>query len=373
MPEPQTSLTHEAVESRLRRVRAAMVERDVDVLVLTTSPDLHYLLGLQVPFNQRLTAAVVTPTSDPVQLWTSALQAASFDGPGRQVNTWDSDPDAVVELARAVRSTRPRRVGIDEALGTTRVLALHDQLGAVSTLVSAQQTMADARQVKDHHEVELVAQAVQRLEDSWQLLCGTPLAGSTELDVSRRLREILLAQGMDSVAWTDVASGPNAAEALHHGDQRRIREGDALVVDLAGAYRGYHADICKTVSVGPPPDGLAEAYRQVRRALDLAVAAIRPGVSCHDVDAVARNALREPGGPWRFTHRLGHGIGLSAQEAPSLEPGSDSVLQAGQTLAVEPGLYLAGVWGVRLEDNVMVTPTGVVRWGRVEQELTEVT
>jgi D-alanyl-D-alanine dipeptidase len=176
-------------------------------------------------------------------------------------------------------------------------------------------------------------------------------------------------EGCDAAAFGIVASGPNAASPHHHPGERVISEGDSVVVDFGGTVDGYCSDTTRTFHVGPPSAEYVEVYEVVKAAQQAGVDAVRPGVAAQDVDAVARRVIDDAGyGKW-FIHRLGHGIGLDVHEDPYLVNGNEQVLEPGMTFSVEPGIYLPGKLGVRIEDIVHCTPDGADRLNASSREL----
>jgi D-alanyl-D-alanine dipeptidase len=199
-----------------------------------------------------------------------------------------------------------------------------------------------------------------------------PFRGRRELDVAADLDRLLRAHGHGRVDFTIVGSGPNAASPHHGASERRIEHGDAVVLDFGGVADGYCSDITRTVFVGEPSAEQAAVYGIVREAQQAAFEAVRPGVAAQDVDRAARAVIADAGYGERFVHRTGHGIGLEIHEPPYIVEGNATPLAAGMTFSDEPGIYLPGRFGVRIEDQVVVTEDGAERLNEATRDLTVV-
>ena len=186
-------------------------------------------------------------------------------------------------------------------------------------------------------------------------------AGRTEAEVAADITEAIVAEGHSDVAFVIVGSGPNGADPHHECSDRRLQPGDVVVVDIGGSVEpGYNSDCTRTYSVGEPDPKIAEQYAVLQRAQAAAVAAVRPGVTAEQVDAAARDILADAGLGEYFVHRTGHGIGLSVHEEPYIVAGNRRPLAEGMAFSVEPGVYLPGRWGARIEDIVIVTADGAL-------------
>ncbi|HJY32086.1 MAG TPA: M24 family metallopeptidase, partial [Actinomycetota bacterium] len=197
-----------------------------------------------------------------------------------------------------------------------------------------------------------------------------PFAGRAETELAAELDRLLREHGHQRVDFTIVGSGPNGASGHHEPGERRIGPGDAVVMDFGGVRDDYCSDITRTVFVGEPTDEQREVYAIVRAAQQAAFEAVRPGVAAQDVDRAARAVITEAGYGDRFVHRTGHGIGLEIHEPPYIVEGDETPLEAGMTFSDEPGIYLEGRFGVRIEDQLAVTPDGAERLNEAPREVT---
>ena len=192
--------------------------------------------------------------------------------------------------------------------------------------------------------------------------------GATELDVAEAAAAAFRAKGCEEVLFTIVAGGPNGAFPHHHSGRRALDAGDAVVIDIGARLNGYASDITRMAFVGAPNERYLEVHRVVEAAVQAGLGATRAGATCHDVDAAARGAIEEAGFGEYFVHRTGHGLGLSVHEPPWIMRGEDVELRVGMVHSIEPGIYLPGEFGVRLEEIVHVTADGCERFSRLSRE-----
>jgi len=213
--------------------------------------------------------------------------------------------------------------------------------------------------VKDPGEVARIEAACAIADDALAEVLALVGEGTTERALALALDAAMVARGAEAPSFdTIVASGPASALPHHHPDQRRIVAGDLVVIDFGALVDGYHSDMTRTFVVGEPTAEQVRLYEVVASAQAAGVAAVRPGVTAQQVDAACRDAIEAAGWGERFTHGTGHGLGLLIHENPWINAASVEVLTPGVVLTVEPGVYLASSGGVRVEDTVLVTPSG---------------
>jgi Xaa-Pro aminopeptidase len=231
--------------------------------------------------------------------------------------------------------------------------------------------MRDLRVRKDPTELERLAEASRRHDLVFDDLCadGT-LVGSTENEITARIRSLMAHHDLADVAWIDVSAGPDTASALHAGGDRPVQSGDPVVIDFAGAWEGYFGDICRTPIAGEPALELTAIYAVVLEAIETAFDGIRPGMTAQAVDQLARGVIDAHDYGEFFVHRLGHGVGVSPHEHPYLVPGNADPLESGMTFSIEPGIYIPERFGIRIEDIVAVTASGARRLNNARRELT---
>ena len=343
---------------RLARVRAAMADQGVDVLLLSVGHDLPYLTGYLAMPLERLTMLVV-PRAGDATLVVPRLEAPRVTPqPGVfELLPWGETEDPVAIVARLAAAARTAAIG-----DQTWARFLVDLLPRLSSTAfrRAVDVVGPLRMRKDTAEIDALAAAGAAADRvAAQLHSGEiPLAGRTEAQVSADISARLLAEGHDVVNFAIVAAGENAASPHHHAGPRVIRDGEIVLTDFGGTMNGYCSDITRCVFLGDPPADIADAYAVLHEAQQAAVAAGVVGVPCQEVDRVARSIISAAGFGEYFVHRTGHGIGMEAHEDPYMVEGNDAPLAAGHAFSVEPGIYIEGHWGMRLEDIVVATDDG---------------
>jgi D-alanyl-D-alanine dipeptidase len=355
--------------TRLDRAARAAADAGLDGLVVTPGADLRYLAGYQpIVVTERLTALVVVAGREPVLVVPSLERPDAERSPAAalvRLVDWADGTEPYTEVAALLGAGR---FGISDAAWAAHVLALQRAEPAVE-LVALSEALPTLRAVKEPEELDALARAAAAADAAFADLLRVPFGGRAEREVAGDLREALLAHGHDTVEFTLVASGPNGANPHYEDDSRTIEQGDLVVLDFGGRVDGYYSDITRTVAVGEPSAEQREVYDVVRAAQQAGVDAVAPGVACEDVDRAARAVIEEAGYGERFIHRTGHGIGAEVHEPPYLVAGNRLTLEPGMTFSVEPGIYLPGRFGVRVEDIVAVTEDGVRRLNEATRDL----
>ena len=356
---------------RLARARAGLLGKGAGALLIGIGSDLRYLTGYAAHPLERLTMLVL-PGSGSASLVAPRLEAmAAAASPAGaadlvEVVAWDEtdNPHELVAGLLATSGVDPAaRLLVDPGLWAMHVLALQRALPGRDFGLATEVTR-ELRMVKSADEVERLRRAAHAADRVVTQIAAGRLVGRTESDVSREVRERLIAEGHAAAPFAIVASGPNSASPHHDAGERTIQPGDPIVLDIGGILDGYGSDTTRTLWVtggdaghAPSPEFLA-VFDLVRRAHADATAAVRPGIACGELDGIARSVIADGGYGEAFIHRLGHGIGLEGHEEPYLVAGNDEPLRAGFAFSIEPGIYLAGRFGVRIEDIVVCTDTG---------------
>jgi Xaa-Pro aminopeptidase len=366
------------VVSRLDRARAAMRTAAVDALVVTHLPNIRYLTGFAG------TAGIVVLTADTCALIVDfryqtvarALVAADADL-SRLVTVVVPERSYDDTLAEVLRGCRARRIGIEAAsMPVSRFNRLSSALAAAAptplrspdgcpALVPTERLIETGRAVKDDAEIATLREAGRRLREAAPEIVSLARPGRSEIDVAGDIDLALRRAGFERPAFeTIVASGPNSALPHARPGSRVLEAGDGVVLDFGGVYDGYCVDLTRTVQLGDAGADFRRVFAAVAEAQQAAIAAVRPGVLASTVDGAARAALDRYGLGEAFGHGTGHGLGLEVHEDPRigrpLAGHPDAVLQAGMVFTIEPGVYLEGVGGVRIEDDVLVTGDGCV-------------
>ena len=359
---------------RMQRVRERMVEVGIDALLLSLGADLPWLTGYTAMPLERLTMLVL-PADGDATLVVPRLEAPRVvERPGVfEVLPWreGDDPSAIVAGLVGSRS----RLAISDRAWSTFLLQLQRLVPGASWTVGSAVT-GPLRAVKDAAEIEalrVASAAADRV--ATQLLAGAiPLIGRTEGEVSKDIGARLIAEGHAHVNFAIVGSGPNSASPHHEPAGRVIGPCESVVCDFGGTWNatdgaGYCSDITRTVFTGEPPAEFVELYDVLEGAQAAAVAAAVVGARCEEVDDVARGHITDGGFGDAFIHRTGHGIGLEEHEDPYIVSGNDVALAPGHAFSVEPGIYLAGRYGARIEDIVVAAEGGPDALNHVDHRL----
>jgi Xaa-Pro aminopeptidase len=359
-----------------------MHAKGVDFLVVGPSADLVYLAGMHSRPSERMTLFVLSQEG-PAHVILPAFEAALLpDLPeGTHVHTWgESDNPArlTATLLAGHGHSHPGgfhcTVAVGERLWATFLLALQAELPRAS-FTSAASVMTPLRQLKDAEEIGWLIRSGAAADNVFAQIVARPFAGRTEREVAQEIAHLLEAQGLHLDHLPIVAAGPNSASPHHHAGERRIVPGDAIVLDFGGTLNGYFSDITRTVFVGDAPDPDSEeirVYNLVATAQAAAANSARLGMTCEALDQVARDIIDAAGYGEYFNHRLGHGVGLDGHEPPYLVSGNSTPLQAGMVFSIEPGVYIPGRFGVRIEDTVALTDEGVHSFNHAPKAVTVV-
>ena len=354
---------------RIARLQTQMNEQSVDVVLLSSGPDLPYFSGYEAVPLERLTMLVV-PSEGECVLVVPKLEAARVEEGPFELVPWEETADPLRLVARAAGPTR--RAAIGDHTWSAFLVGLQAEMPNTTWTLASTLTKA-LRIRKDPAEIESLRQAAAAVD---RVMARVPLevgfSGRTEREIARDFAELTVAEGHD-MAWAPiVASGPNGASPHHEPGDRTVEEGELVVCDFGGRVGGYHSDTTRTVVVGEPSSRQAEVHALVMAANEAARAAVAPGVSCEDVDRAARRVIVDGGFGENFIHRTGHGIGLEIHEHPYIVEGNDLALEEGMAFSIEPGIYLPGEFGVRIEDIVACGSDGVDDLNRAERRLARV-
>jgi Xaa-Pro aminopeptidase len=334
-----------------------MGERGLDALIAVSTSDLGYLMG-HVPKAIDLPTFLVIPAEGQPTLLIAKFEEPSlpdFQG-GIETITYEDSDGPFALLAQLVPGTT---VAISNRTWAAAMLRVQSELPHV-TFLPADAILRELRMCKDEAELQLLREAGHRTDRAIERLLSERFEGTTESSRVRRLKSHLADEGLDAV-MAIIASGPNSASPQHCVSERVIQSGDMVVIDCGGVYCGYYSDAARTIYVGrgQPTAAMRSVHDTVRRAQQTAVSSVVPGAAAESVDKVARDIIREAGHADTFMHRTGHGVGLDVHEEPFIVAGDATVLRQGMVFTVEPGVYVAGHFGVRIEDTVAVTADGV--------------
>jgi D-alanyl-D-alanine dipeptidase len=347
-----------------------MAREGVDFLLVSPSSDMVYLAGCHLAPSERPALLILAPAGPPTLL-VPALELPSLAGLAEPfvVRGWGEADDPLVQLRELLGKVGSRCVlAISDQLWASFLLRLQASLPK-ARFIPASKLLRGLRMVKSAEEIALLKEAAARADRVFQQVLSNGVAGLTEKGLSTRIASLMLQEGFDQVEFRIVAAGENGASPHHFPTERRLGPGDGVVLDFGGAYGGYYADLSRTICVGQPGSELRRVYEVVREAQEAGVQAVRPGTSAEEVDRAAREVIVGAGYGEYFIHRTGHGIGLDVHEEPYIGRGSATALEVGMTFTVEPGIYIPGRLGVRIEDVVLVTEEGAQRLNQSPREL----
>lgn len=367
MPAPFTADDYRA---RMERAARAAADAGLAGLLVAPGPDLVWFTGYApTAETERLTLLVVAPGREPV-LVVPTLEAPDAEkaagAPALTLRDWTDGVDPYAATAALLDGSG--RYGISDNAWALHLLGLQKALPGTA-YASLTDALPMLRAVKDAAEVELLAAAGAAADAAFEEIRKVRFAGRRESAVAADLADLLRRYGHAQVDFTIVASGPNGADPHHEAGTRVIRDGDMVVLDFGGLRDGYGSDTSRTVHVGEPTEEERRVHDIVREAQEAGYRAVRPGVPCEEVDRAARAVITEAGYGEYFIHRTGHGIGVTTHEPPYMIEGERQPLVPGMCFSVEPGIYLPGRFGVRIEDIVTVTENGGRRLNDTTREM----
>ena len=348
----------------MARATEEAAAQDLAAIVIAPSPDMAYLAGYTPMPMERPTFLVLRPGAVPAMIVPQLERPLATESPAGELVelvAWDdgSDPyEAATLLLPALG-----RIAAGDRMWAAHLLGLQGAVPGAS-FEAASPVLGKLRSVKDAQELEVLRRAGAAADEAFRQICDLAFQGRTERQIAAEIAELLVTNGHDRADFAIVASGSNAASPHHEATERAIEIGEAVLLDFGGELSGYFSDTSRTVVVGEPPAGFDDVYHVVQEAQEAGFLAVRPGVPAQDIDRASRSLIVDAGYGDRFIHRTGHGIGLEVHEPPYLVEGNDSPLEPGMTFSIEPGIYLPGRFGVRIEDIVVVTDDGAERLNR---------
>jgi Xaa-Pro dipeptidase len=351
-------------QARLDKLTASLQTSGLDAVILNPGPTMKYLTGVAFHLMERPVVLLVAPGKDPalilpelelpkVDLFPYKIQAFAY---GENPSEWDN---AFRNAAQAL-GLDGKRIGVEPR--QLRLLEFrHVKAGAPEAeYPDASEALTRLRLKKDKAEVDAMRRAVKIAQDALEATIPQIKIGMAERDIASELVMQLLKHGSDSeMPFAPIVSGgPNAANPHASPSERKLQAGDLLVVDWGAAYGGYISDLTRTFAVGEVDDECNKIHKIVQESNAAGRAAGKPGAPCAAVDKAARDVIEKAGYGKYFTHRTGHGIGMEGHEDPYMRGDNMQLLEPGMAYTVEPGIYLTGRNGVRIEDNVVITETG---------------
>jgi Xaa-Pro dipeptidase len=357
---------------RIEKVQEEMRRQEFEYLVLGPSSNMFYFTGLKTSADERLQLLLIPASGTPdVILPEMYKDKANEVIAGRfPLFTWPDQQDPVELVKKTVQKADYHRIAVDDTLWSSHFISVM-QVFQECTFAPASLVIDPLRQFKDDQEIMLLAKSGELADMVMEKVREEIRPGISEKELAGFI-ELSYRQLADDIAFKPiVASGPNGASPHHSSGERKFKVGDFIVVDCGGMHNGYCSDITRTFCLGKADGKMKKVYQAVRDANEKAFDTIAQVCSGEEADAAAREVITSTGYGPNFTHRTGHGIGLDVHEAPYLVAGNKEKILPGMVFSVEPGIYLNGRFGVRIEDIVAVTATGPQRLNRFSRELIE--
>lgn len=367
-----------ACQGRVARFRELMDARGYDAAIIRNNSDLRWLTGAERTFDDECAhTALVTP--DGLWLHTDSRYFGTFLDRLGEGTAWKVDMERLHGAAWAaerIRQTRSRVVAVEDTLDLAFFDRLQEECAKRSVACLTPRLhgdLMDLRMVKDDQELALLRRAQEITDDAFDHICAYIRPGQTELQIRAELESYMLSHGADALSFGSIiASGENGANPHALPGERVVGEGDLIVMDYGAGYRDYHADMTRTVCVGHASEEQKRVYDVVRAANEACEAAAKAGVIGADIHRLAQKVIADAGYGDYFNHGLGHGVGIDIHERPSFGLAFDAPVPAGSVVTVEPGIYLPGKFGIRLEDTGVVDEEGYHPFGRSTHDLVEV-
>jgi Xaa-Pro aminopeptidase len=359
----------------MKRAVELMKEKNIKALILSPSANMYYLTGFNTFPGERLLVNILTDTGESIfivpKLYESEVrEKAEFD----QVISWNDtqNPADIVKSIAESNSLNNCTIAIEDTMWFTAFDKIFNSLKDVH-YVHAAEIIGELRQHKTSLEGEKMRNASHTADKALENILHKIRPGLTEIEVRDMLEAEMKKLGATGPSFqTIIGSGPNSAQCHYGTGDRVLQEGDALVMDFGCLVDNYCSDMTRTIVIGQASDKFMSVYAILKRAQQNAIDKVKPGVKASEVDYAARKYISDKGYGEYFIHRTGHGIGLEVHEMPYITESSDVILKPGMVFSIEPGIYLDGEFGMRIEDLVMVTEDGVEVLNQFTKELIEI-
>lgn len=344
------------MNERIVKLQNALLAQNIDLVAIGPTTNMRYLAGYAPHPDERLCLLLIT--ADKVKVVMPALNVENWLAhTSIEPITWEDSEGPARALTAALSDLpAPKRLAFDGATRADFLIPLLETTQPEQVL-SANSLIAPLRLRKSASEIEALQEAAAQADRAMQAAINACEPGVSEAEVAWETEAFFRRDGAESVEFTLIASGPNGAFPHHHSGKRRLQKGDAIIIDIGASLHGYKSDITRMVFLGEPTSDFHAVYAAVLAANEAGRAAVRPGVAAQEIDRATRRVLDKAGYGEYFIHRTGHGIGLDGHEAPWIMEGNEEILAPGMTFSIEPGVYLPGRFGVRIEDIVVVTET----------------
>lgn len=346
------------IEARLRGLRRRLTDTNEPAILVTANANLRYLTGFDGVIDDGINGACLV-TAEHARFYTDHryAEAARNAAAGTPWEVRIQKENLYIEICDELIAEGIDSLMLESSVPYGRFTFISEQFRGAVRVVD--HYVEELRQIKELAEIERIARAAAIADEAFDHICGVMAPQMTEAEVALELEFFMRRRGSDGIAFDPiVASGPNGARPHAIPGQRELERGDLVVLDFGARVGGYRSDMTRTVAIGEISDDLKRLYDAVLAANEAGIAAVRAGMPCVEVDRAAREVLDQRGLGDRFTHGLGHGVGLDVHEMPTVGPRSTQSLREGAVVTVEPGVYVEGLAGVRIEDLVVVEQAG---------------
>ncbi|AMQ19092.1 M24 family metallopeptidase [Thermococcus peptonophilus] len=352
---------------RIEKLAALMEERGFNGALISPGANFYYLTGINIhEAGERLTVLAVNPDGEYHLLAPSLYQNVIGDFP---VTFWRDGENPYSKLETIMKELGIRgKVLIENTMRADWLIGIFHSRNSFDPYPLSM-LMRELRMRKDEEELRLMQKAAEVVDRVFEEILSWDIIGMTEKELALRI-ELRIRELSDGISFEPiVASGENGANPHHEPGDRRIRKGDMVILDYGAKWKGYCSDITRTVAIGKPDEKLVEIYEIVKEAQENAFQAVREGIKAKEIDRAARETIARAGYGEYFTHRTGHGLGLDVHEEPYIGPDGEVALERGMTFTIEPGIYVPGLAGVRIEDDVVVVGDKGERLTKANREL----
>jgi Xaa-Pro dipeptidase len=355
---------------RMKKAQAILKKNGWEAVIASSPANFFYFTGTWLDSHERL-QAVVIPRTGSASIIAHEMSREEISAPdGVQLLFWKDGESAIQVLSEILPEQGV--ISIDNQWPSEKLIDLMSIRKHLS-FVKSTSVIGALRLRKDESEIELLRKSGEIADRVMGKIISFVKPGMTEKQVADELKRLFQMEGVERLSFHPIiGTGANGAIPHHQSDETRLAEGDIVVIDMGGIKDHYCSDMTRTIVIGEPTEEMVKVYEIVRKAQDEAVKAIKPGVPMKFIDQVARSIISEAGYGEFFTHRIGHGLGIEVHEEPYLTSNNEQLLEEGMVVSVEPGIYLSGKFGVRIEDIVVVTENGAERLNHFPRELVRV-
>lgn len=359
-------------ENRIKKLTKLLGEKEISGMLISISTDMYYFTSFSDVQRERFLGLFIPSVGNPFflvpQLYYDQIRETT---PIDDVIFWTEEADPFENFASIIeeRKLSTSKIAVDDTLRSSFLLAIQEKLPQAK-FISGSKFVSDLRKIKSNYEKDLMMNIGNITDKVMEKALSAVQVGVSELKIADLIESTYKEFGAKYGGSVPlVASGPGSGLPHYSAKEKVIADGEAVLIDFSGICKYYRSDITRNVFVGNPPEEYLKIFNTVKTAQETAVRSVKPGRTCEEIDQIARKIIEEQGYGQYFTHRTGHGIGLDIHEEPYIVEGNKTVLEPGMTFSIEPGIYLPGKYGVRIEDSVIVTEKGVESFNNLDHNL----